>query len=427
MLRDRQGGQRHQGRRLPVLPGARRRDRHLGRLPGDDVAPGEQLRDRRRDDVARRQPRHLHPAAHQRRRRHALDLRLPAAHQHVPLLRGHDEVPENRPTRPTATATASTSTATSRSARASTASRARRSRAARGNFAGPFELSEPETRNEIWVQTTFKNIKFSNNIHSSGGYFMWPPGSYTPKRVPLPYPPYGTLNFFDQTAKARARRDQVPPRHGDPAAADRPRDRRPLLGRRQLRRRGVLRQRHHRLRLRDRRPPTTTRTRRPARTTCSPGQQPPFGATDQPLPRQRGQPRGEEFASGNYGLLESALDVPERHAAAGRRARPASSVGERARYTVKFTSNEAASIYYTTDGSTPTTASTEWKPPRARALPLPLEIAHETHAEVDRARLQGQRLRGEVEVVHDRDRQADRDAQRLHRGRRCSRRAGRSR
>ena len=57
------------------------------------------------------------------------------------------------------------------------------------NFAGPAELSEPETRNEIWVQNTFPNIKFANNIHSSGGYFMWVPGAYTPKRETLPYPP----------------------------------------------------------------------------------------------------------------------------------------------------------------------------------------------------------------------------------------------
>ena len=42
---------------------------------------------------------------------------------------------------------------------------------------------------------------------------------------------------------------------------------------------------------------------------------------------------------------------------------------------VRFTSNEACSIFYTTDGSTPTTASTEWKPNRARALPLPISIA----------------------------------------------------
>ena len=42
---------------------------------------------------------------------------------------------------------------------------------------------------------------------------------------------------------------------------------------------------------------------------------------------------------------------------------------------MRFTSNEASSIYYTTDGSTPTTASTEYKPPRPRALPLPVVAA----------------------------------------------------
>ena len=36
------------------------------------------------------------------------------------------------------------------------------------NFSGPAEFSEPETRNEVWVQTNFPNIKFANNIHSSG-------------------------------------------------------------------------------------------------------------------------------------------------------------------------------------------------------------------------------------------------------------------
>jgi hypothetical protein len=49
-------------------------------------------------------------------------------------------------------------------------------------FAGPGEASEPEIRNELWVADTFKNIKFSNNIHSFGGYFMWAPGAYLPDR-----------------------------------------------------------------------------------------------------------------------------------------------------------------------------------------------------------------------------------------------------
>ena len=49
-------------------------------------------------------------------------------------------------------------------------------------FAGPSEASEPEIRNEFWIADTFDNIKFSNNIHSFGGYFMWAPGAYLPNR-----------------------------------------------------------------------------------------------------------------------------------------------------------------------------------------------------------------------------------------------------
>ena len=69
-------------------------------------------------------------------------------------------------------------------------------------FQGPSEMSEPEVRNEAYIQSTYSNIKFAMNVHSSGGYFMWPPGAYTPDRTTLPYPPYGTLNYFDQTAAA---------------------------------------------------------------------------------------------------------------------------------------------------------------------------------------------------------------------------------
>jgi hypothetical protein len=49
-------------------------------------------------------------------------------------------------------------------------------------FTGLSEASEPEIQNEIWVANTFENIKFSNNIHSFGGYFMWAPGTYLPNR-----------------------------------------------------------------------------------------------------------------------------------------------------------------------------------------------------------------------------------------------------
>ena len=49
-------------------------------------------------------------------------------------------------------------------------------------YTGPSEASEPEIKNELWVADTFKNIRFSNNIHSFGGYFMWAPGTYLPDR-----------------------------------------------------------------------------------------------------------------------------------------------------------------------------------------------------------------------------------------------------
>jgi zinc carboxypeptidase/chitobiase/beta-hexosaminidase-like protein len=49
-------------------------------------------------------------------------------------------------------------------------------------YTGPGEASEPEIKNELWIADTFTNIKFSNNIHSFGGYFMWAPGTYLPDR-----------------------------------------------------------------------------------------------------------------------------------------------------------------------------------------------------------------------------------------------------
>ncbi|MGH2652835.1 MAG: PxKF domain-containing protein [Actinomycetota bacterium] len=69
-------------------------------------------------------------------------------------------------------------------------------------YAGPAELSEPEAKNEHWIVDTFSNIKFSNNIHTFGGYFMWSPGSYVvtpgspPGRTPLPHPNIGVEGYF---------------------------------------------------------------------------------------------------------------------------------------------------------------------------------------------------------------------------------------
>lgn len=66
-----------------------------------------------------------------------------------------------------------------------------------GTYAGPAELSEPEAKNEVWLTEEYPNIKFAMNVHSYGGYFMWPPGAYSmPGRVPLPRPTYGEESYF---------------------------------------------------------------------------------------------------------------------------------------------------------------------------------------------------------------------------------------
>jgi hypothetical protein len=64
-------------------------------------------------------------------------------------------------------------------------------------FAGPAELSEPEARNEVWMTEQYRNIKFAMNIHSYGGYFMWAPGAYkTVGRETLPRPTFGQESYF---------------------------------------------------------------------------------------------------------------------------------------------------------------------------------------------------------------------------------------
>ena len=65
-------------------------------------------------------------------------------------------------------------------------------------YTGPGEASEPEIQNELWIADTFDNIKFSNNIHSFGGYFMWAPGAYLPDRGEgdLDHPNIGVEKYF---------------------------------------------------------------------------------------------------------------------------------------------------------------------------------------------------------------------------------------
>ena len=51
------------------------------------------------------------------------------------------------------------------------------------------------------MDTFGPNIKFSNNIHTSGGYFMWAPGSYKPTRETLPAPNIGIEKYFFAAAE----------------------------------------------------------------------------------------------------------------------------------------------------------------------------------------------------------------------------------
>jgi hypothetical protein len=65
------------------------------------------------------------------------------------------------------------------------------------NYAGPAELSEAESHNVVWLVDTYDHIGFSMNIHSSGNYFMWSPGTYiVPGRISLERPTLGEETYF---------------------------------------------------------------------------------------------------------------------------------------------------------------------------------------------------------------------------------------
>lgn len=71
-----------------------------------------------------------------------------------------------------------------------------------GTFAGTAELSEAESRNVITLAEDHPNIKFAMNVHSYGGYFMWPPGAYRADgRVTLPRPSIDESTLFLNSAR----------------------------------------------------------------------------------------------------------------------------------------------------------------------------------------------------------------------------------
>jgi hypothetical protein len=218
-------------------------------------------------------------------------------------------------------------------------------------YAGPSEASEPEIRNEQWIVDTYTNIKFSSNIHSYGGYFMWSPGAYIlAGRVTLPAPNIGVEAYFFSGADlilSRIKEERgtvvLPERTGPitdvlySAAGGSADD--------QWYRKGIIAYAFE------------TGSERFLSTTAGTLQ---VGVGFQPNFAAEGWYEALEFASGSYGLLETALQyafdneppvvnlVPD----GGTSATPI-------RATFQY-GNEPAVIYYTLDGSTPTTSSTVW-------------------------------------------------------------------
>jgi hypothetical protein len=71
-----------------------------------------------------------------------------------------------------------------------------------GTYSGTAELSEPEARNVVALAAAHPNIRFAMNVHSYGGYFMWPPGAYKAEgRITLPRPSIDESTLFLASAR----------------------------------------------------------------------------------------------------------------------------------------------------------------------------------------------------------------------------------
>jgi hypothetical protein len=238
-------------------------------------------------------------------------------------------------------------------------------------FAGPFERSEAEIRNEAWVADTFPKIKFAINIHTHGGYFMWAPGAYkSAGRETLPAPNIGIEKYFFDVSETilshikSTRGTVVLPQRTGPiadvlysAAGNSADD--------QYYRRGIIAYSFEAGAQRISVNPTTG-----AISKTNVGFQPCFGgpgtnggqgaacgtvAAPNPLLVNEGHDSTMEFTEGNYGLLQGALEYAQDVTPPQTKIEysAAQTAGDPINYRFDWV-DEPSVIYYTTDGSTPT-------------------------------------------------------------------------